>query len=296
MPESLTRASFRQHLCKVATDDERISGLLIGGSGSDNRLDEWSDIDAMFFLKDADFEPFMQEWHTWATQFGELILVYDPIGFPTTYWTIYHAEPFPQRVEFIFRSESQMETILSIKTSPRSVEAMVCCDKTGGRLSEYVQQLVGRSLRLPPAEEQSTFKDRCDQLWYNLMYAYNKLRRGHQWYARQAFHIGTLDSLMALLKLEADALERWQASFPSWNLEHLISSARLSQLNACIPAEGEAEMLRAMLNAAKLGHDLCQLLATRYKCDWPKRAVEEIIRVLSMQELQEPPQNSPAED
>lgn len=289
MPESVTRVRFRHQLCRAATDDERIRGLLIGGSGSDDRLDEWSDIDALFFVTDDDFEPFLQQWQTWAGQFGELILVYAPIGFPTTYWTMYHADPFPQRVEFVFRPASQQEMILAIPTSPRSVEAMVCCDKTEGRLSDYVRQLVGRSLRLPPAEEQATLKARCDQFWYNLMYAYNKLRRGHQWYARQAYHMGALDCLMALLKLEAGALERWQASFPSWNLEQAISPTRLVQLNACIPAEGEAEMLRAMFHAAQLGADLCQRLAARYQCAWPKRAAEEIIRVLSMKELQEPP-------
>lgn len=284
MPESLVRATFRNHLCTAAMHDERMIGLLIAGSGSDDRLDEWSDIDAMVFLKDANFEPFMREWQTWATQFGELILVYDPIGFPHTYWTIYHAEPFPQRVEFVFHPESQLDTILSMTASPRSVEAMVCCDKTGGRLSENVHHLVGQSLRLPPIEEQQTFRNRCEQLWYNLLYSYNKLQRGHQWYARQAFHMGTLDCLLALLKLEADAVGRWKASFPSWNIEHMISAARLAQLNACIPTEGKEDMLRAMLNAAQLGQELCQLLATRYRCAWPERAAEEIMRVLVLRE------------
>src|SRR5260221_8615741 len=46
--------------------------------------------------------------------------------------------------------------------------------------------LVGRSLRLPASEEQPTFQDRCDTLWYGLLYAYNKLQRGQQWYARMA--------------------------------------------------------------------------------------------------------------
>lgn len=44
MPESLVRATFRHHLCAAATYDERFIGLLIAGSGSDDRLDEWSDL------------------------------------------------------------------------------------------------------------------------------------------------------------------------------------------------------------------------------------------------------------
>lgn len=55
-------------------------------------------------------------------------------------------------------------------------------------------------------------------------------------------------------------------------------------------------MRRAMLHAALLGQDLCQVLATRYQCAWPKRAAEEIIGVLSMKELQEPPQISSTQE
>jgi hypothetical protein len=119
MPESLARATFRQHLCMAAAQDERIVGLLMLGSGS-----------------------------------------YEPVGFPSTFWTIHHAEPFSLRVEYIPRPESQLATILSLTASPRSVEAMVCCDKTGSHIKNSVEQLVGRSLRLPASEEQPTFQDR----------------------------------------------------------------------------------------------------------------------------------------
>jgi hypothetical protein len=281
MPESPIRAVFRQRLCAAANEDARFIGFLIGGSGSDGRLDEWSDLDATFFLKDEDFDAFMQEWQSWAIQFGDMVLAYDPIGFPTTYWTIYHTEGSPLRVEYKFQRESQIEDITTLRTSPQSVEAMVCCDKTGGRLSACVSQLVGQDLSLPASEEQQVFKDRCDQLWYNLLYSFNKLQRGHQWYARMAFHIGTLDSLMALLKLEAHAVERWQATFPSWNLEQMIPEARLVQLNECIPAEGVENLRQAMIRATLLGREVCQSLATMHDWMWPERAPDEILSALT---------------
>src|SRR5258708_16185931 len=159
MPESLARATFRQRLCMAAAQDERIVGLLVLGSGSDERLDEWSDIDSLFFLKDADFELFVHEWRGWATQFGEMVLVYEPVGFPSTFWTIYHAEPFPLRVEYILRPESQLATILSLTASPRSVEAMVCCDKTGGHFKSPCYHPVGPSPPAPASWEQPTCQD-----------------------------------------------------------------------------------------------------------------------------------------
>src|SRR5260370_16726240 len=162
MHESLARATFRQHLCMAAAQDERIVGLLMLGSGSDERLDEWSDIDSLFFLKDADFEFFVHEWRGWATQFGEMVLVYEPVGFPSTFWTIYHAELLPLRVEYILRPESQLATILSLTASPRSVEAMVCCDKTGGHIKSSFQQLPSLSLRPPPSQAHPPSHTRSD--------------------------------------------------------------------------------------------------------------------------------------
>src|SRR5260221_6850734 len=175
MPESLARATFRQRLCMAAAQDERIVGLLVLGSGSDERLDEWSDIDSLFFLKDADFELFVHEWRGGATQFGEMVLVYEPVGFPSTFWTIYHAELLPLRVEYILRPESQLATILSLTASPRSVEAMVCCDKTGGHIKSSVEHLAGGSLRPPASVEPSTLHEPGDNLSYELLYGYHQL-------------------------------------------------------------------------------------------------------------------------
>jgi hypothetical protein len=68
-----------------------------------------NNIDATFFLRDADFGAFLERWQAWAMQFGEMVLVYDPIGFPDTYWTIYRTGSFPVRVEFKFQPEKKDE-------------------------------------------------------------------------------------------------------------------------------------------------------------------------------------------
>ncbi len=50
MVQSNARASFRQALLAAVSIDERIVGLLEGGSGGERRVDQWSDLDVFLFL------------------------------------------------------------------------------------------------------------------------------------------------------------------------------------------------------------------------------------------------------
>jgi hypothetical protein len=93
-------------------------------------------------------------------------------------------------------------------------------------------------------------------------------------------HIAVLDSLIALLKLEAGATEHWLASFPERNLERVLSPTRLNQLNECIPLVGPDAMKQAMLNIAHLGRDVCDQIAAQHGWDWPREAAEAVIEML----------------
>jgi hypothetical protein len=274
------RAKLRQSLLEVVHHDERIVGLLEGGSGAEGRIDQWSDLDVFLFIKDSDIEMFRQEWRHWTKQFGHLLLAYDPDENNTIAWTIFKAEPLPLRVDFRFIEASQIESVRSWPMSPRSLDAFVLCDKTASRLGEAAQSLVGHSQRLPPSQEQSVFESHCNRMWYFLHSAFCKLERGDEWYARISLHIAVLDSLIALLKLEAGAVERWLASFPEWKLERVLSSTRLSQLNGCIPLASASELRQAMLKIAYLGRDVCENLAAQHGWSWPNKASEAVIEIL----------------
>ena len=284
MAQSSARASFRQSLLKVVQADKRIVGLLEGGSGGERRVDQWSDLDVFLFLNDADMEAFMQTWKTWIEQCGYLLLAYHPEGQVIIAWTIFHADPLPLRVDFRFFPTSQIETIRTWPTSPHTLEEFVLVDKTHGKLSAVAQNLVSQSQRLPDSQEAETFDQFCNRMWYFLHSAYCKLQRGDQWYARISFHIAVLDSLIALLKLEAGIVERWLASFPTWKLEHFLSQTRMEQLNACIPLVGPEALKLAMYNTAQLGQDVCETLATQRGWMWPREAAEAVIQMLEKQE------------
>lgn len=284
MAQSSARASFRQSLLEAVQADERIVGLLEGGSGGERRVDQWSDLDVFLFLNDADMEAFLQTWETWIEPCGRLLLAYHPDGQAIIAWTIFDVDPVPLRVDFRFFPASQIESVRTWPTSPHTLEEFVLVDKTHGKLSAVAQNLVGQPQRLPDGEEAETFEQFCNRMWYFLHSAYCKLQRGDQWYARISFHIAVLDSLIALLKLEAGVVERWLASFPTWKLERFLSQTRMEQLNTCIPLVGPEALKLAMYNTALLGQDVCETLATQHGWKWPHEAAEAVIQMLEKQE------------
>jgi lincosamide nucleotidyltransferase len=276
MPESAARRELVQRMRGAAERDERIAGMLDYGSSSEGRVDEWSDIDVAIFLRDADFDAFTRDWKEWAAQFGELLLAYVRyVGHP---WTIYAAEPVPLRVDFDLHRESTIEEVVSWPNSPLSVASMVWCDKTGGRLSAYVRQLIGQPLR--PADVGATFEQVCGDFWYFLLMAFCKLQRGQQWFARELFHQVVLDNLFRLLRLEANVLDRWPVASTAWNIERLIAPGRLAQLDACIPAAGTRGLRQALFRTAQLGREVCEAIAAHRGWVWPDALGERVVRIM----------------
>ncbi len=82
-----------------------------------------------------------------------------------------------------------MESVRTWPTNPLSLQEIILDDKTNGALSAVAQSLVGHSQRLPSTQEQATFEQNCNCMWYFLHSAFCKLERDDQWYTRISFHI-----------------------------------------------------------------------------------------------------------
>src|SRR5271166_347788 len=144
MSQLLDRPTMIQRLIAAAQSDERIVGLADYGSSSEGRSDLFSDIDVAVFIRERDFEAFVQEWKTWASQFGPLLLAYiSGVGHP---WTVYEAAPLPLRVDFDVHPASAAAQILTWPNAPISAAAMIWYDATGGQLTAYASRLVEQSL------------------------------------------------------------------------------------------------------------------------------------------------------
>ena len=274
MGESPAHAVMRQRLIEAALSDPRIVGLVSDGSTSAGRGDQWSDLDVSLFIRYADYDGFGREWVGWAQQFGDRLLAFTShVGHP---WTVYDAAPVPLRVDFDFHPESAVDTVDTWPTSPISTEAMLWYDGTGGRLEARVERLVGKSLR--PTDPRATFEQHCGDLWYELLYTFSKLQRGELWVARQAFHCRAMEPLLRLVRLEAGAVERWQASPAAADIERTISHQRLERLTDCVPAAGAAGVRRALLAAAMLGQEVCEAIAARHGWPWPAALARQTVQ------------------
>lgn len=268
----------KQGIVEAARRDPRIVGVVDYGATSEGRGDEWSDLDIALFLRDDDLDAFEANWVGWASQFGTLLLAYiGGVGHP---WAVYDARPVPLRADLAFRRESAVEDILTWPTAPTSVEAMVWYDATGGKLTACVGQIVGQSLA--PPDLHGTFDQVCGDFWYYLLRTSARLWRGELWAARYDFNFVIVGNLLALLRLEAGATERWRASSAPVEIERVLAPARLSVLERCIPGPGQAGLKQAMVDAAALGFEVCEAIARQRGWTWPRtlaRQVEPLLRI-----------------
>lgn len=277
MTETLARLDMKQRLCEAAERDERVVGLVDYGSGGQGHVDAWSDIDVAVILSDADSSAFQNGWIAWAAQFGEILLAnrHDG-GFP---WTIYQAEPIPLRVDFVFYSmfDLSLGRFWVWPTDSASIQSMIWYDRTGGQLTAYVR----RHLDQPKHSNRwdTEFERKCDYFWQSFQYLFGKLQRGEIWVARQVFHKEVLERLLSLLRLEAQAFDRWEGPHIAWNVEHSLQPERLAQLNACIPSSDVTGFKQSLANTAQLGYEVCTILGTRYQVMWPQALAQKMMEL-----------------
>jgi hypothetical protein len=272
------RESVRSKILEDASKDPRIVAVIDYGSTSEGRGDEWSDLDLALFLLDVDLKSFEADWKEWSKQFGNhMVSFIGGVGQP---WVIYDADPFPLRVDFSFHPVSEIAKILTWPNSPVSIESMVLYDDTGGKMTGLVSQIVGQSLA-PSDSQFSFFQVVCD-FWYYLLRTHAKLMRAEQWSARHDFNFIIVGNLMALLRIEANAVDRWKGSEASVAIERDISSERLSQLDKCIPGPGTEDLRSVMTETSLFGYDVCNSISRKYGWGWPKELGDRVLEVFEV--------------
>ena len=276
MPPIDTRNKVQQRILEAAQADPRIVGCIDYGSTSEGRGDEWSDLDIALFIQDSELESFEKNWKQWAAQFGTLLLAYTGgIGHP---WAVYDAAPIPLRVDFVFFPASNLDKILEWPCSPVSVDAMVLYDNTGGRIRSRVSRLVGQSLA--PEYLAKAFEQVGGDFWYYLLRTHTKLLRGEHWTARHDFNFIITGNLLALLRIECNAVSRWRGSSASSGIEKVLSAGRLEQLNQRIPGSTETDLRSALLRAASLGCEVSENIAQKHGLDWPASLAKKVLETL----------------
>lgn len=278
MTQSPARTEMVKRLCEAAVQDDRIVGLVDFGSGGQGRIDEWSDIDVAVILCDTDYPDFRRNWITWAKQFGDILLAnkYND-SFP---WTIYATEPVPLRVDFAFYPESDLFVGHRLSIWPKSnedIERMVWYETDTEQITEYLRQHIGQQETLPIMKTE--FERKSDYFWHSLQYLYGKFQRGEVWVARVVLHKEVLERLLFLLRIEAQAFDRWNSANIAWNIEHSLTPQRLEQLNACIAPADRQGFNQCLHNTTQLGYEVCTVLGNRYEASWSKALAEILLEI-----------------
>ncbi len=75
-------------------------------------------------------------------------------------------------------------------------------------------------------------------------------------------------------------MTRWRASESSAGIERVLTPRRLAQLNACIPGPGIESVRGALIEAARLGREVCANILVTRGWPWPALLAERILAVL----------------
>jgi hypothetical protein len=273
----ISRASLVASIVSAAERDPRVLGVLDYGSASENRADEWSDVDLAIFLRDSDAAEFAAEWRGWAGQFGRLLLAYTGgVGKP---WAVYDAAPLPLRADFNFWPIGSAAQIGEWPNAPASIEHMLLYDASGGLLRGLVAQIVGQSLA--PTSPAQAFEQVGGDFWYYALRTWARLLRRQLWAARHEYDFILLGNLMALLRIEAGATAHWRGASAAVGIERAISAERLAQLDRCVAGPGEPELRRAFSSAAGLARLVCQSIAQQHGWPWPAELADRVVAIFA---------------
>lgn len=269
-----TRDAILRSLLASAQADPRIVAAVDYGSSAAGRADQWSDLDLVLFVRDADQPAVAANWKLWAEGLGPLLLAYQAGGSPRA---IYDAIPAPLRVDLAFFKESRIAEIPTwTNVGPTSVASMVLFDRTG-TIAALAAGVVNAPAAVPDLAGQ--FEHVSGDLWNYLLRVYALTRREQWLAARTEYHWYVLDNLAALTRLEAGQLGRWRMTFAMNGVQAVVSPERYAALTACVPGEGNASLLQTAGRAAHVGHELCTKLARER--GWPY-APELAKRVLGL--------------
>jgi hypothetical protein len=262
----MTRSELLRRILERARADARVVGVADYGSGAEGRVDAWSDLDLVIFVREAQQAEFAAGWRDWVAGLGELLLVYGGGGHPRL---VVDAEPLPVRADLGFFAEGRIQELPTWATVPVSAEAMALYDITEGQsLTAAAAQLVGR--QRGPTDLRAEFAHVSGDLWYYLLRVAGLMRRGELLAARTEYHWFVLDSLAALMRLEAGDLGRWRLTLAVNGVGQVAAPAALARLEACVPGADRKGFVAAAEHAAVLGMALCTAIAQRQGWDWPQ--------------------------
>lgn len=273
------RNDLLDRILTLSTSDPRVLAVLDYGSTSEGRGDAWSDIDLAISVRPDAWDAFCASWREWLEFCGPVLLGF--VSFVGHPWAVIATNAAPVRVDLhLYGGAPDHDLAAALPNwpnSPTSVDAMVLFDREG-TLREEVARLVNKSMA--PESPEETFAAAASHFWYYVHRTWSKLQRASDWGVRWNLTFIVTGNLCALLRLEADAIERWAASDAADGIETAIASQRLAQLQRCIPTPDASSLAPALRASAELGADVCEAILARTGEQWPEALAKEMLALL----------------
>lgn len=170
-------------------DDDRVVGLILGGSLAKGIADLYSDIDLYLITRDGAFAALFDERETAALALGTPMFRFTMNPIPGGSWDYIVTYPGPVKLDLMYYRES--ETV----PAPKWAGCVVFKDA-----SDLIDDVLIRSRDLAPPPPTSEVLLELDQwFWTFCWYVFGKVMRGELWEALDGIHTIRSDALLPML-------------------------------------------------------------------------------------------------
>ena len=246
--------------------DERVIGLLIGGSIAQGEVDFYSDVDLYVITRDEDFDKVFSERDVVAEAVGvplfRFIADHNPGG-EHDFITMYEG---PVKVDWMYCCRSD------IVPEKKWATGLIVKDE-GGFLQKAQELWQGEELVQPTDEEVLNLNQK---FWTWCWYVFGKIMRGERWQALSGIHAIRRMALLPMMEwAEGNGLQGYR------RLERKICEGHASQLAATVSGLQQRELYTALEAAIGLYQELRNRVFERYGLMYDSEPEEIVVQEMT---------------
>jgi hypothetical protein len=270
-----TKSQIFDRIKQLCAADDRIVGAINYGSDAKGNSDEWSDIDVIFFINDADLQEFLEHAEGWLREIGGIVESYTPNHSPRIF---VDSRPCPIRVDTAFWPAARISEISEFNWKPTSLDSMLIYERpTSSAICHEIARLSSAVPRRNIDLQKEFHRLECD-IWYYLIRIYGLLQRKETALALTEYQWCIIDYIGWLFLLDNNDVINWRAHLSVNRIRGRIPHQQVLRLEACLPINNK-NLLESVLQSIHLSNELITKISSELNLS---RADALADRVLSL--------------